>query len=41
MLRIAFDTALESPTATYHVPFGALARPTDRPGIPRLRSGST
>jgi len=29
MLRVAFDTALSSPTATYEVPFGSIARPTD------------
>ncbi len=29
LLRVAFDTGLRNPTATYEVPFGALTRPTD------------
>lgn len=28
-LRVAFDTALNSPTATYEVPFGAITRPAN------------
>lgn len=29
MVRVAFDTGLESPTATYETPFGSVSRPTD------------
>ncbi len=37
MLRVAFDTTLESPTATYHVPFGALSRPITGQEWPALQ----
>jgi len=36
MLRVAFDTAIEHPTATYEVPFGAITRPTDGLEYPAL-----
>jgi alpha-mannosidase len=36
MLRVAFDTGIKSPTATYDVPFGAITRPTDGMEYPAL-----
>jgi len=36
MLRVAFDTAIDKPTATYDVPFGAITRPTDGIEYPAL-----
>lgn len=37
MLRVAFDTALDKPTATYHIPFGALSRPATGQEWPALQ----
>src|SRR5262249_8636582 len=37
LLRVAFDTAFAKPTATYHVPFGALSRPTTGQEWPALQ----
>jgi alpha-mannosidase len=37
MLRVAFDTALDKPTATYHIPFGALSRPASGQEWPALQ----
>ncbi|MFT3685527.1 MAG: glycoside hydrolase family 38 C-terminal domain-containing protein [Phycisphaerales bacterium] len=37
MLKVAFDTATQEPAATYHVPFGALQRPTDGHEVPALQ----
>lgn len=37
MLRVAFDANAPEPVATYHVPFGALARPTDGREVPALQ----
>lgn len=37
MLRLAFDSALENPTATYQVPFGAVQRPLDGKEYPALQ----
>ncbi len=36
MLRAAFDVAAATPTVTYEIPFGALARPADRQEYPAL-----
>jgi alpha-mannosidase len=37
MLRVAFDTPFDAPTATYEVPFGALVRPNDGREFPALK----
>jgi len=39
MLRVAFDTGIENPTATYEVPFGAITRPVDGVEYPALEWG--
>lgn len=36
MLRVAFDTGIKSPTATYDVPFGSITRPVDGMEYPAL-----
>ncbi len=36
MLRVAFDTGIEKPTATYEVPFGSITRPVDGIEYPAL-----
>lgn len=36
-LRVAFDSGISNPTATYEVPFGALTRPTDGVEYPALK----
>jgi alpha-mannosidase len=36
MLRVAFDTGIENPTATYEVPFGSITRPVDGIEYPAL-----
>jgi alpha-mannosidase len=37
LLRVAFDVRAGNPVATYHVPFGALSRPTDGHEYPALQ----
>jgi len=39
MLRVAFDTAFEHPTATYQVPFGCITRETNGQEWPALEWG--